>query len=93
MIEHLESRRLLSASVANGLLTITGTDNADRIIVTQQKKSVLVREGSHLTRFDQLSRITYISKIIVNALGGNDQIKVTSKIAATALKPKSTRST
>jgi len=29
MIENLESRRLLSASVTNGILTVTGTDHAD----------------------------------------------------------------
>jgi hypothetical protein len=83
MIENLEQRRLLSASVANGVLTITGTDKADHIIITQEKKSVLVREGSHLTRFDQLSRISHVSQIIVNAVGGNDRIKVTAKLAAT----------
>src|SRR5436305_973725 len=83
MFESLESRLFLSASVVNGVLTVTGTDNADHIIIIQQKQSVLVHEGSHLTRFNQFSRITHVSQIIVNALGGNDTIKITSRIGAT----------
>src|SRR5215204_4978797 len=82
MIENLEQRRFLSASVANGILTVTGTESADRIVITQQRKTVLVREGSHLTRFNQLNRISHVSEIIVNALGGNDRIKITSKLSA-----------
>ena len=33
-VEGLEDRRLLSATLANGLLTITGTPNMDRVLVT-----------------------------------------------------------
>jgi hypothetical protein len=82
-MEQLEGRRFLSASVALGTLTVTGTDSADHIIITQQKKYVLVREGSHLTRFNQLSRISHVSEIIVNALGGNDRVTIVSKLSAT----------
>jgi hypothetical protein len=82
-IEQLEGRRFLSASVSLGTLTVSGTASADRIIITQNKKFVLVREGSHLTRFNQFTRISHISHVIVNALGGNDRIKVTSKLNAT----------
>src|SRR5438045_2424826 len=83
MIEHLESRRFLSASVANGVLTVTGTDKADHIMITQQKRAVLVREGSHVTRFNQLTKVSHINQITVNALGGNDRVTIVSKISAT----------
>src|SRR5215210_5901685 len=79
-IQQLEGRLLLSTSVSGGTLTVTGTESADRIIITQQKKSVLVREGSHLTRFGKSDGIR---RIIVNALAGNDRIKITAKLPAT----------
>jgi Ca2+-binding RTX toxin-like protein len=80
MIEHLENRRLLSASVANGVLTVTGTDNADRINVVQRGAAVIVHQGSSISRFGKQG---HVSSIVINALGGNDRIKVTSKLAAT----------
>ena len=79
MIEYLESRRLLSASVSNGTLTITGTDHADRINVVQRGAAIIVHQGSSISRFGKKA---HISKILVNALGGNDSIKITSKIGA-----------
>src|SRR5688572_5144106 len=36
MLETLESRRLLSVSVADGVLTVTGTPLAERILVNEQ---------------------------------------------------------
>jgi len=79
-IEQLEGRRLLSTSVSGGTLTVTGTDSADNIVITQQKKSLLVREGSHVSRFTKSDNIR---RILVSALGGNDRIKITVKLAAT----------
>jgi Ca2+-binding RTX toxin-like protein len=80
MFESLESRLLLSASVSNGTLTVTGTDRADQINITQNKQTILVREGSSITRF---SKKDHISGLVVNALGGNDRIKITSRLNAT----------
>src|SRR5258706_5324932 len=80
MIEFLENRRLLSASVANGVLTITGTDKADHINVVQRGAAILVHQGNSITRF---AKKDHISSIVINALAGNDQIKVTSKLGAT----------
>src|SRR5882672_10766220 len=79
MIENLESRCLLSASVANGVLTITGTDKADHISVVQRGAAIIVHQGNSITRF---AKKDHISSIVINALGGNDQIKVTSKLGA-----------
>src|SRR5437764_8539454 len=80
MIKNLESRRLLSASVANGVLTITGTDKADHINVVQRGAAIIVHQGNSITRF---AKNDHISSIVINALAGNDQIKVTSKLGAT----------
>jgi len=79
MIENLEQRRFLSASVANGILTVTGTDHADRINVVQRGAAIIVHQGNSITRF---AKKDHISSIAINALGGNDQIKVTSKLGA-----------
>src|SRR2546421_3603645 len=80
MIEFLENRRLLTASVANGVLTITGTDKADHINVVQRGAAIIVHQGNSITRF---AKNDHISSIVINALAGNDQIKVTSKLGAT----------
>src|SRR2546421_11664205 len=80
MIEFLENRRLLTASVANGVLTITGTDKADHINIVQRGAAIIVHQGNSITRF---AKNDHISSIVINALAGNDQIKVTSKLGAT----------
>jgi hypothetical protein len=80
MFEILESRQLLSASVSNGILTITGSDHAERINVVQRGAAVIVHEGTSVTRF---AKKQHVSSIVINALGGNDRIKVTSKLNAT----------
>src|SRR5215208_2254111 len=80
MIENLETKRFLSASVANGILTITGTDHADRINVVQRGSAIIVHEGKSVTRFGKKD---HISQIVVNALGGNDRITIVSKVGAT----------
>ena len=45
-LESLEDRRLLSATLAAGVLTITGTDNADRVLVTTFMDKVFVVEST-----------------------------------------------
>jgi Ca2+-binding RTX toxin-like protein len=45
-LENLEDRRLLSAALAGGVLTITGTDNADRVLVTSTADKVYVVEST-----------------------------------------------
>jgi len=46
LIENLEDRRLLSATLVGKVLTITGTDNADRVSVLQFGTKVFVTEMS-----------------------------------------------
>lgn len=85
-IETLESRRLLSASLAAGVLTVTGTDGNDRIEVSlDSHNQILVKQqtagknssgGANVTRFDASA----VSSIVVNALGGNDRLEISKKI-------------
>jgi len=86
LFESLENRALLSASLVNGVLTITGTDNADHIVVFQNSKtSIGVSESTavpsvtpgkpptithHLSTF----KIADVKSIVVNALKGNDSV-------------------
>jgi Ca2+-binding RTX toxin-like protein len=68
--EPLESRRLLSASLVNGVLTVTGTELNDVIAISQDKTRVRVNEDGRVTAFTS----SLVKRIVVNALGGIDKI-------------------
>ena len=88
LIETLENRRLLSASLntTTGLLTITGTDFADRIAVFKYNGEIVVAQATlipgtastparvetHRWEFDA----TKVKSILANANGGNDVVDV-----------------
>ena len=92
--EALESRQLLSASLnAAGLLTVTGTANADRIVVSKNDTGkIVVNEQTHIpatsttpakttstrTSFDA----TKVKSILVSAAAGNDYVEIKSSVAA-----------
>jgi Ca2+-binding RTX toxin-like protein len=46
VFEGLEDRRLLSSTLTGGVLTITGTPNADRVLVTSAQDKVYVAEST-----------------------------------------------
>src|SRR5258705_4043142 len=74
VIESLESRTLLSASLDNGLLTITGTEAADTVTIRNAKfddtlKVSINKQASYFTK-------SAVTGIVVNALGGDDRIDV-----------------
>ena len=72
MIEPLERRRLLSASVdgALGQLVITGSDGPDRITVTLKRGALVVKEGRTRSTFDPAE----ITRIVADGGGGNDRL-------------------
>jgi Ca2+-binding RTX toxin-like protein len=87
LFENLESRRLLSASLntTTGLLTITGTDNADRIVAAKTSTGKLLVTQSTLTPATSTTKaavtttrstfdLTKVKSILVNAGGGNDVV-------------------
>jgi Ca2+-binding RTX toxin-like protein len=82
LTESLESRRLLTATLENGVLTVTGTGNADFIAVRPVPGAQLaVYEGRPTTStFPALPPTLFparsVNSIVVNGLGGDDSIAV-----------------
>ncbi|MGH7180322.1 MAG: calcium-binding protein, partial [Tepidisphaeraceae bacterium] len=71
MIESLEFRRLLSASLNNGILTITGGAAGDVLIAENQGSHIKVIEnGSKVSTF----KTTKVNHIVFNGLAGNDTL-------------------
>ncbi len=76
MIDTLESRRLMAATLANGVLTVTGTNGNDIIELDRKTATELkVEIGTSEQKFD----FTKITRIVVNALGGNDIVEVNQR--------------
>ena len=87
LLETLEGRRFLSASLntTTGLLTVTGTDNADHIVTTKNSTSKLLVTQSTFTPATGTTKATWttthaafdaskVKSILVNAGGGNDVV-------------------
>ncbi|MGE3313912.1 MAG: calcium-binding protein [Planctomycetaceae bacterium] len=75
-VELLEDRQLLTATLANGVLTITGTENADRIRVKLDGANLTVKEGSTVNTFTAAQ----VTSIVANGLGGDDRIILSKDI-------------
>src|SRR5213083_2808496 len=72
MIETLEQRRLLSFTVVAGVLTVGGTANPDHINVSKNGTNLVINQnGTSAT-----TPATGVTKIVVNGLGGNDDLSV-----------------
>jgi Ca2+-binding RTX toxin-like protein len=82
MIEHLEIRRLfaVTATFANGVLTVTGDDAANRVSISRNLDSgqLLVRSGDALVRSVAYAEV---NSITVNLLGGEDRLNTASNVA------------
>jgi len=72
--ENLEDRRLMSVALNNGVLRITGTNNADHVTVDQNATDVFVFENNQLSKIAPVSQVTTIA---FDAYGGNDDFKAT----------------
>lgn len=73
MFEKLEYRRLLSSSLVNGLLTVTGTSNKDTIALSLSGSNIKVAQNGTA---DKLFATAAVQKILINALGNNDTVTV-----------------
>lgn len=72
LFDTLESRRLMSASVANGVLTITGTTGNDTILVRQQDaQTIRLEDNGVVSQFADSA----VNSIVINGLGGNDSLR------------------
>jgi Ca2+-binding RTX toxin-like protein len=81
LVETLELRTLLDATVSNGLLTVTGTDNAETISVNPQGAQIIVDIGGAQTPFAAAD----VAQIHIDARGGNDVVNVNVNRPATIL--------
>jgi Ca2+-binding RTX toxin-like protein len=70
--EPLEGRRLLSASLANGVLTVTGTSGADHIEFQKRADKAQLRLEFNGHEFKYA--LSSVHKIVAKGLGGNDLI-------------------
>jgi Ca2+-binding RTX toxin-like protein len=82
--EALESRRLMDATLTDGELLVTGTESKDAIVVTLAEGG----EGADGTLRVSVNKeqssfpADAVKTITINALGGNDKITVSEKIAS-----------
>ena len=75
MLETLEARRLLTASLNNGILTITGGAAGDNLVAEIQGSHVKVIEnGSKISTF----KANKVNHIVFNGLAGNDTLTNTT---------------
>lgn len=76
MLESLEPRQFLSvtASAANGVLTVTGDDNANAITVSRNAAGTLFVNGGAVPITGTPATVTTIQSIRANGLGGNDTL-------------------
>ncbi|MGB7157945.1 MAG: calcium-binding protein [Tepidisphaeraceae bacterium] len=75
MIETLESRRLLSASLSNGVLTVLGTASADNIQISQSAANLTLSDNGVITTYE-LSTVQFI---VVKGGDGADTIILSNK--------------
>jgi Ca2+-binding RTX toxin-like protein len=78
VVERLEDRRLLSASIAlsNGVLTVTGTNAADKIEF-KRVGSAFNQLKVEVNALERTFSYSAVKQIKVFALGGNDLIELT----------------
>ncbi len=73
--EPLEPRQLLAASVVNGVLTVTGTNNPEQIVLSDLGNGgVSVRIASTTTNHSGFN------SIVINALDGDDAIQINAGV-------------
>ncbi len=78
-METLDQRLLLSTTLDNGVLTIMGTDQPDRISVAASPfANALVVDDDGEAHYFALSAITQIN---IDGLGGNDRLRVGGSLA------------
>ena len=91
LIENLEDRRLLSAALAGGVLTVTGTPNADRVLVASTYNRLYVIEST-VTPGENGARPTVtttqtsfnrseVTSIVANLGAGNDRMIVSDGLS------------
>lgn len=75
--ESLESRRLLTVTLVDGVLTVAGTEEADQLAVGRNDTSIVVNDNGTNSSWNPAD----VTSIVVNGLGGNDDIVVRARLA------------
>jgi Ca2+-binding RTX toxin-like protein len=71
-LESLESRRLFTVTLTDGVLTVTGTENADQLVVGRNETMIVVNDNGTASQWNPAD----VNSIAINGLGGDDQIGV-----------------
>ena len=97
LVESLEDRRLLSATLVGKVLTIAGTDNADRVLVLELGTKVVVNEvsftpGTGTERPTVSAKRTVFNRSEIESVsadlkGGNDQFAVSVSLLRNRANP------
>src|SRR4051812_48496134 len=75
-VQALEDRRLLSASISNGVVSVYGGTGADTISITKTNTDLVTKVNTVVKSF----KLTAVTKIVINANGGNDKVTVATNI-------------
>ena len=81
-LEPLERRRMLSVTLEDGVLTVTGTENADQLGVGRSTTMIVVNDNGTTSEWDP----ALVTSVVINALGGNDQVAVVRPVAGAAVR-------
>ena len=93
-LETLERRRLFDATLADGVVTVTGTNRGETIVID----TIPLYTTGNSTQYQMRVRVGYkgdvhyflfngIRRIEVNGLGGNDRIEMPAKFVITQFHP------
>jgi hypothetical protein len=81
VIEQLESRQMLAVTLADGVLTVTGSAKADNINVRTRGNQIVVSMRKQPKSFARAD----VDAIVVNGRGGNDKINNSARVAFVTL--------
>src|SRR5437773_1544442 len=73
--ETLEQRRLLSISLSDGLLTITGTPGNDSITIRQEGATLFIDDNIKVRSYN----VSDVTKLSIDMLGGDDFLRLRKK--------------
>src|SRR5436190_19978928 len=81
MFEKLETRKLLSADLQDGVLNVTGSDGADNIRLGLSGDQIIVHEDSGDTSF----ALTDVTSIHIRAGDGDDHVQLDPDVPASQI--------